>query len=605
MLGCKDLIIAVDHKPLLKIFGNRSLNDIENPRLRNLKEKTLQFQFQMIHLPGVRNKAADAISRHPSKAPGEQIHLPDDVATIHSPTTTFPSNHTSATADEGLQLAAVSSLSTFKAVTWDAVQQATNSDPTMLSLLKRIELGFPKQKIDMLEELHQYFPHREHLWTIDGVILYKNRIIIPPPLRHTVLCALHSAHQGISTMTSRAESSIFWPGLTKDIIKLRERCNDCNRIAPSQPNPPPIPMALPEYPFQCIAADYFHYAGNSYLVAVDRYSNWPIIDRAKNGSRGLINVLRRTFSTYDIPDELSSDGGPEFIANDTDQFLTSWGVHHRLSSVAYPHSNCRAKIGVKTMKRLIMSNTGPNGTLDTDTLQRAILQYRNCPDPQTKLSPAMCIFGRPLKDFIPIIPGRYKPHPTWQDTLATRENALRNRHMRCEERLLLHTRRLPPLTVGNHMRIQNQIGQHPSKWDKTGVVVEVKQFDQYRIRVDGSGRLTLRNRKFLRSYTPVHIKPPRRSIVEDLGYLPRKRDRMTHTEDAQPSDEPTVPSTERTPTTSVQTNPEIDNSSAPEHHPLSTPKLPKYPHSHSSARYKKAPLALRRLMDFNAKGLNE
>ena len=605
VLGCKDLIIAVDHKPLLKIFGNRSLNDIENPRLRNLKEKTLQFQFQMIHLPGVRNKAADAISRHPSEAPGEQIHLPDDVATVHSSTTTFPSDHTSATADEGLQFAAVSSLSTFKAVTWDAVLQATNSDPTMLSLLKRIELGFPKQKIDTLEELHQYFPHREHLWTIDGVILYKNRIIIPPPLRHTVLCALHSAHQGISTMTSRAESSIFWPGLTKDIIKLRERCNDCNRIAPSQPNPPPTPMALPEYPFQCIAADYFHHAGNSYLVAVDRYSNWPIIDRAKNGSRDLINVLRRTFSTYGIPDELSSDGGPEFIANDTDQFLTSWGVHHRLSSVAYPHSNCRAEIGVKTMKRLIMTNTGPNGTLDTDTLQRAILQYRNCPDPQTKLSPAMCIFGRPVKDFIPIIPGRYKPHPTWQDTLATRENALRNRHMRCEERLSLHTRRLPPLTVGNHVRIQNQIGQHPSKWDKTGVVVEVKQFDQYRIRVDGSGRLTLRNRKFLRSYTPVHIKPPRRSIVEDLGYLPRKRNRMTHTEDAQPSDEPTVPSTERTPTTSVQTNPEIDNSSAPEHRPLSTPELPKYPLSHSSARYKKAPLALRRLMDFNAKVLNE
>ena len=288
----------------------------------------------MIHLPGVRNKAADEISRHPSKAPGEPIHLPDDVATIHSSTAIFPSDHTSATADEGLQLAAVSSLSTFKAVTWDAVQQTTNSDPTMLSLLKRIELGFQKQKIDTPEELHQYFPHREHLWTIDGVILYKNCIIISPSLPHTVLCALHSAHQGISTMTSRAESSIFLPGLTKDIIKLRERCNDCNQIAPSQPNPP---MALPEYPFQSIAGDYFHHAGNSYLVAVDRYSNWPIIEKAKDGSKGLINVLRHT------------------------------------SSVAYPHSNCRAEIGVKTMKRLIMSNTGPNRTLDTDTLQRAIL----------------------------------------------------------------------------------------------------------------------------------------------------------------------------------------------------------------------------------------
>ena len=40
-LACEDLIIAVDHKPLLKLFGDRSLDEISNARLRNLKEKTL------------------------------------------------------------------------------------------------------------------------------------------------------------------------------------------------------------------------------------------------------------------------------------------------------------------------------------------------------------------------------------------------------------------------------------------------------------------------------------------------------------------------------------------------------------------------------------
>ena len=67
--------------------------------------------------------------------------------------------------------------------------------------------------------------------------------------------------------------------------------------------------------------------------------------------------------------------------------------------------NCRAEVGVKTVKRLITANTGPNGELTTDHFQRAILQYRNSPDPETKLSPAMCVFGRPIKDFIPILPG--------------------------------------------------------------------------------------------------------------------------------------------------------------------------------------------------------
>ncbi|GFN93700.1 hypothetical protein PoB_002020600 [Plakobranchus ocellatus] len=42
-----------------------------------------------------------------------------------------------------------------------------------------------------------------------------------------------------------------------------------------------------------------------------------------------------------------------------------------------------------------------------------------------------------------------------------------------------------------------------AKWHKTEIVIEVHQFDQYVIRVDGSGRVTLRNRKFLHLYYPV------------------------------------------------------------------------------------------------------
>ena len=303
--------------------------------------------------------------------------------------------------------------------------------------------------------------------------------------------------------------------------------------------------------------------GVQYLVIDDRYSNWPIIERAKDGAKGLVNCLRRLFATFGIPDECATDGGPEFTATCTRQFFKDWGIHHRLSSVAFPHSNCRAEIGVKTMKRIITNNTDPRGSLDTDSLQRAILQYRNTPDPNTNLSPAQCVFGRPIKDFIPILPGRYIPHPTWRDTLLAREEALRNRHMRASERWSKHTKRLPPLKVGHHVRIQNQTGPHPTKWDKTGVVVEVHQFDQYVIRVDGSGRITIRNRKFLRQYTPVGTLPPRNTIMDDL--------RLTT---PSTSDTP-VPSTSDTPTP---------------HHPLPPPMshpLPSY--NNTEARLVPAP----------------
>ena len=47
---------------------------------------------------------------------------------------------------------------------------------------------------------------------------------------------------------------------------------------------------------------------------------------------------------------------------------------------------------------------------------------------------------------------------------------------------------------------QNQYGNHPGKWDRSGIVVEALPFNQYHVIIDGSRRLTRRNRKFLRRY---------------------------------------------------------------------------------------------------------
>ena len=81
--------------------------------------------------------------------------------------------------------------------------------------------------------------------------------------------------------------------------------------------------------------------------------------------------------------------------------------------------------------------------------------------------------------------------------LENREDMLHNRHQRECEKLTEHTQRLLPLVIGDHVHVRNQSGQFPLKWDKTGIIIEVKQNYQYFAKVDGSGRLTRRNRKFL------------------------------------------------------------------------------------------------------------
>ena len=618
ILGCPDLTILTvitDHKPLVKLFGDRSLNDIPNPRLLRLKERSLRYKFKIIHIPGVRNKAADALSRHPVGAPSKNdAHTSLNMMSLSAiRTLDNQQDEVCIIQDRGSEL--------IRSITWHDVQEATNSDETMLQLYQIIEEGVPDKREEWPEETRQFFRFREDLSCFDQVILYRDRVVVPQSLRDRVLASLHSAHQGVSHMTSRAESSFFWPGMTPAIANVRARCTECNRIAPSQPSAPPTPPILPVYPFQSTASDYLTFKGKNYVVLVDRYSNWPVVEQAKDGSEGLIACLRRTFVTYGISEELTSDGGPQFSAGTTQQFLKDWGVRHRLTSVAFPHSNTRAELAVKTIKRMLMDNTDASGSLNTDHFQRAMLQYRNTPDPETKLSPAMCLFGRAIRDFIPVHPGKYEPHPTWKSTLQERELALRNRHMKYHEQLSEHTRHLPPLKIGDSVRIQNQIGPHPTKWDKTGMIIEVRQFDQYVIRVDGSGRVTLRNRKFLRKYLPV---VPRPNIIglprgpTTAAYSPATKQQ---TEVCTPSPTqvnlpkptsprpapdqspekhthpPTPPASHTTPTTPRQPN------QTPEDLPEEVVQTePPSPAKQKDAEKKKVPRMLRELEDFNKPG---
>ena len=217
VLGCDNLIIAVDHKPLLKIFGDRCLEDISNVRLRNLKEKTLRYRFQMVHISGVKNTAADAMSRHPTgNTNPEALPIPDDMANVNTTAFTLfehpfltgirstePDMESAPPTMNVQQLPSAASLNTM-AITWDRVKVATASDNNMEKLRSVVETGFPQPRHQLPPELQEYHQFREHLHTVDGVILYKNRIVIPPSLRQHILTVLHSAHQGTTSMNARA-----------------------------------------------------------------------------------------------------------------------------------------------------------------------------------------------------------------------------------------------------------------------------------------------------------------------------------------------------------------------------------------------------------------
>ena len=82
-------------------------------------------------------------------------------------------------------------------------------------------------------------------------------------------------------------------------------------------------------------------------------------------------------------------------------------MKHRLSSVAYPHSNGRVELAVKTGSGIVNGNTHYQGSLDNDKVARAILQHHKIHIKGISLSLAQFL----LHDFLPSQPILYKWHP--------------------------------------------------------------------------------------------------------------------------------------------------------------------------------------------------
>ena len=392
-----------------------------------------------------------------------------------------------------------------KAITSDRIKEAAQTDPECIELTRLIHDGFPNDQSSMDAKLQPYWKLRHELYNIDGVTIFNGRVVVPASLRKEVLECLHSAHQGVVGMKARALTSVYWPGLSNAIANRRQQCKTCNTIAPSQPREPLTPSPAPAFPFEKTVADYFSLKGRTFLVYADRYTGWVTVARCNTNELNadhLKRELRTLFGMFGAPEELATDGGQPFASYCIQQFLDDWGVKWRQSSAYYPQSNGRAELAVKTAKRILYDNTKPNGDLNTDKVARALLQYRNTPIQDLNISPAQLLYGRTLRDHLPSMSEALRIRPEWSRLAEDRERALAKRHIMNMERYDEHTKTLPPLHKGDTVFLQNQSGPHPKRWDKTGLITEVRDHQQYVIRLHGTGRCTLRNRRFLRRCDP-------------------------------------------------------------------------------------------------------
>ena len=149
---------------------------------------------------------------------------------------------------------------------------------------------------------------------------------------------------------------------------------------------------------------------HSYLPIADSFSGWLCIYHFKHHqstANGVTNIWQELFTVYGVPEEISTDGRPQFTSRSFLNFLKQWKIHHQCSFVAYPQSNGHVKVAAKTSKGIIQENILPDGVLNNNKVPAVIIQYHNTPLEGINLSPVQILFHQQLRDSLPAHPAHY------------------------------------------------------------------------------------------------------------------------------------------------------------------------------------------------------
>ena len=172
----------------------------------------------------------------------------------------------------------------------EQIKPATASDPQLSRVLDYSVSGWPKYAKDIPEEIRKYHAVRGELSVV-------SRLVIPSSLQLEVLERIHDGHQGMTRRRERANMSVWWPGISRDIQSKVSVCEFCQENLPRQRKEPLITTSLPERAWKKIGADLCAHQGKQFLVIINYYSRFPeIAYMSSTTSDPVINKMKDIFA---------------------------------------------------------------------------------------------------------------------------------------------------------------------------------------------------------------------------------------------------------------------------------------------------------------------
>ena len=436
--GLPSFKLFTDHKPFIPLLTTKTI-DTAPLRCQCLLIRMMRFNPEPVYVSGKQLVIADALSRKSQGVPrADDIELEEEVtAHVDAVRTHWPASSEKQS----------------------ALMKATDDNPTLRKIISYIMDGWPRHSSTVGEDAAPYHSMKAELSVSNGLVIYRDRIVIPPAIRTDILERLHESHQGLTKCQARAQSCVWWPGITRDFTELVNNCMECREKRPTQRSEPLMPSELPERPWQSLAADLFELKNKHYLVVIDYYSRWieikPLYTNCTAPS--VTAKMKAIFAVHGIPDIIRSDNGPQFTSNEYIQFAASYGFEIVTSSPHFTQSNGMAERAVQTSKNILQQQ-------DVDI---ALLNYRNTPHSSTGKRPAEALMGRKIRGRVPVLTKLRNPKDHNRDEIASADRKAKAQHKVAYDQ---HhgTKQLPEIKPGQSVLLKND---NENSWDRTGIVM--------------------------------------------------------------------------------------------------------------------------------------
>ncbi len=236
----------------------------------------------------------------------------------------------------------------------ESVKRETELDFELQRVRKYVTDGWPRYADNVPQALKSYYSARHHMSVFQDLVLYDDRIIIPQKMRSDILQRLHSGHQGIVKCRERANCSVWWLGVSKEIQQLINNCKDCLESRPTQRKEPFITTPLPDRPWKRNGADICEVNKQHYLIVVDCFSRYIDIAHLQDLSgETTCACLQNMFARWGCPNFLFTDNGPQFSGRAFKDFARDYDFQHITLSPYHAKSNGEAEKAVQTAKKFL------------------------------------------------------------------------------------------------------------------------------------------------------------------------------------------------------------------------------------------------------------